>query len=92
MVNLEARPYPRERLIVQWAKDDFLLLDVHAGTYFALDAVGGRIWELCDGQRTVAEIVAGILAEFDAPTHVVQADVLRLLGELHAEELLVVPA
>ncbi len=85
-----ARPQPRERVVAQRAKDEVVLLDLDAGTYFSLDEVGGRVWELCDGARTVTEILAVVVAEYDAPADVIEADVNRLLEELEAEALLVV--
>ena len=86
----DARPLPRERVIAQRAKDEVLLLDLDAGTYFSLDEVGSRVWELCDGARTVTEILATIVAEYDAPADIIETDVNRLLEELEAEALLVV--
>lgn len=86
----DARPHARERVVAQRAKDEVVLLDLDAGTYFSLDEVGSRVWELCDGARTVTEILAMIVAEYDAPADVIESDVNRLLEELEAEALLVV--
>ena len=64
-----------------------MLLDLDGGTYFALNEVGARVWELSDGSRTVAEIATQLADEYDAPVAVIQADVLELLGELEVEQL-----
>jgi len=64
-----------------------MLLDLDGGTYFALNEVGARVWELSDGSRTVAEIATLLADEYDAPVAVIQADVLELLGELEVEQL-----
>ena len=64
-----------------------MLLDLDGGTYFALNEVGARVWELSDGSRTIAEIAALLADEYDAPVAVIQADVLELLGELEVEQL-----
>ena len=64
-----------------------MLLDLDGGTYFALNEVGARVWELSDGSRTVAEIATLLADEYDAPAAVIKADVLELLGELEVEQL-----
>jgi Coenzyme PQQ synthesis protein D (PqqD) len=80
---------PRDRVLAQRAAEAVVLLDLDAGTYFSLDEVGARVWELCDGTRRAADVVALIQEEYDAPPEVVAADVLALLGELTGERLLV---
>ena len=72
---------------MQSADDQTMLLDLDGGTYFALNEVGARVWELSDGSRTVAEIATLLADEYDAPVAVIQADVLELLGELEVEQL-----
>ena len=67
-----------------------MLLRLEDGGYYALDEVGARIWELCDGHRAVGEIVALLCLEFDAPEETVRADVLEFIGDLRRERLLVV--
>lgn len=82
------RPCRRARVLIQRAEDQTVLLDVDSGTYFALNDVGARIWELCDGERDVDEIVVAICAEYDAPPETIRADIVGLLHDLRAEQLL----
>jgi hypothetical protein len=84
-------PCRSKRVLVQRAEEQTVLLDVDSGTYFALDNVGARIWKLCDGERGVDDIVATICGEYDAPYETIRADVLGLLDELRAEQLLAAP-
>lgn len=44
----------------------------------------------CDGETTVAEIISGLAAEYDAPEEAVAADVLAFLQEW-TDKLLVKP-
>jgi hypothetical protein len=46
-----------------------------------LNAVGTRVWELCDG-RSVGAIVNAIVAEFEVDPPLAQADVLAFLEQL----------
>ncbi|MES1243139.1 MAG: PqqD family protein [Acidobacteriota bacterium] len=90
MIGPEARPRRRERVLVQRAADQQILLDVDSGNYYALDEVSGRIWELCDGDHSVAAMVEAIRREYEAPAGDpadIEADVLAFLGELADERL-----
>ncbi len=77
----------RERILKQEADGTVVLLSLHTGRYFALNEVGGRIWELCDGSRTVSETAAIISLEYEAPLDVVERDLTELLTNLIHENL-----
>jgi len=79
---------PAPRVLTQEATDTLLLLDVEGGMYFSLDNVGRRVWALCDGSRSIEEIVDAICEEYDAPRAVIDADVRDLIGQLETERLL----
>lgn len=86
MGRLGTGPRRQEGVIAQAAEDEAVLLDVASGKYFALNSVGSRIWELCDG-RSRAEIVAVICDEFDVGTDIAEADTAEILDELSRERL-----
>jgi len=66
-----------------------VLLSVDDGSYFSLNEVGALVWNLCDGDRTLAEVVDGVCAEFDAAPEEVTPDVVSLVDDLASEKLLV---
>jgi hypothetical protein len=72
----------RDRVIVQQVDGDSVLLDIDNGEYFSLNEVGGRVWELCDGTRSVASIVEAICAEYEAQPPIVLSDTSELLESL----------
>ena len=71
--------------------DETVILDLASGTYFGLDPVGARIWQLIGEGRTLAEICATMLEEYEVGRAQLETDVLRLTGEL-LERGLVAPA
>jgi coenzyme PQQ biosynthesis protein PqqD len=87
MIALESRPRQRAQIIAQRASGALILLSLADGNYYRLNEVGDRVWELCDGTRSVAEVVAIIGQEYEAPAEAVEADVLALLEELAHEKL-----
>lgn len=80
-------PQRNERVVSRRAEETVILLDPASGEYFTLDDVGGRIWELCDGSRTVDQIAAVLADEYDAPVDRIRADALELLTELRESQL-----
>lgn len=87
MIGLGSRLRRKEDVLAQQVEDKEILLRLGSGEYYALDAVGRRIWDLCDGTRSVGEIVATVGEEYDAPQDIIQADALELLQELLDEKL-----
>ena len=74
-------------VIAQPSGDSLVLFQMQSGGYFSLNGCGSRIWELCDGTRSEAHIVALLTEEYDAASEV-QNDVSALLTELTARGLL----
>lgn len=85
-------PERLEGVLAQQAHGQTVLLRLSDGFYYRVDEVGAFIWEQCDGTRTVDQVVAAVVAEFDAPAAAVATDVREFLSELSAEQLLVEPA
>ncbi|MGO9899303.1 MAG: PqqD family protein [Solirubrobacteraceae bacterium] len=91
-VALDECLHRQDGVLAQEAQGQTVLLRLHDGSYYALDDVGARIWELCNGQRAVGEVLAALCAEFDAPEPTIRADVLEFIGDLRRERLLVLDA
>lgn len=88
MLNLQSYPQRKEQIIAQKASNDFLLFNMHDGNYYSLNEVGRRIWELCDGNRSVAQLVEALASEFEAPAEILAKDALELLEQLQSGNLI----
>jgi hypothetical protein len=62
--------------------EESVLLNPADGNYYALDVVGSRAWELCDGSRTVTEIAEIVGVEFEADPAMVRADLAELFADM----------
>lgn len=82
-------PRRQEQIIVQKGSKEVLLFNMDDGSYYALNEVGSRIWELCDGTHGVEQMVCTVAKEYGAPTEMVEMDVLELLDELRSKNLVV---
>jgi Coenzyme PQQ synthesis protein D (PqqD) len=58
--------------------DETVLLDLASGTYFGLNAVGARIWELIGEGKSIAEACEILLREFDTSKETIESDALSL--------------
>jgi hypothetical protein len=57
-----------------------------------LNAVGSRVFELSDGQHSIAAIIATIVDEFDVAHERAKADVIDFLQQLADEHVMVLVA
>jgi hypothetical protein len=89
MLNLASFPQRRDQVLAQKASNDFLLFNMHDGNYYSLNEVGSRVWELCDGNHSVTQLIETLVAEYDAPAETLANDVLELLAELQSGKLIV---
>ncbi|MBI5243715.1 MAG: nucleotidyltransferase family protein [Elusimicrobia bacterium] len=69
--------------------DEFILVPIRRKvgdlqSIYTLNETGGRVWELIDGKRTVGEIRAALLDEFDAQPAQVEEDLADILGRFEA--------
>lgn len=83
-----AIPY---QVMARQVGEEIVILDLVGGSYFGLDPVGARIWQLMGEGKTLAEICEMMLEEYEVEREQLEADVLRIAGEL-LERGLVVPA
>jgi hypothetical protein len=65
-----------------------VILDLASGTYFGLDPVGARIWQLMGEGKTLAEICEVMLAEYEVSRESIERDVLKLAEDLCAKQLI----
>jgi hypothetical protein len=80
---------PSEHVRCRVFDDDLVILDLKGGEYYALNAVGARMWSLLTTGNTPAQVGATLANEYDVPEPEVVQDCTRLVGELIARGLLI---
>ncbi len=70
--------------------DDLVMIDLEGGEYYALDAVGARMWDLLMSGKTPADVGAALSAEYEAGEDEILRDCTTLVNELLERGLLVV--
>ncbi|MBA3974971.1 MAG: PqqD family protein [Candidatus Solibacter sp.] len=67
--------------------EETVILHLESGTYYGLDAVGARIWQLIVEGRSLGEICRVMIDEYDVEQLRIERDVLDLASALEAKRL-----
>ena len=59
------------------------------GGFYLLDELGTLIWELCDGERSVDDVIAEVAQARETTATSTAGDVVEWVAELRVEGLLV---
>jgi hypothetical protein len=78
----------REDVVFRKLEGEAVILNLETGTYFGLDAVGTRIWELVQEQGRVDAVLESLLQEFEVEPARCEQDLLGLLDQLYAKGLI----
>jgi Coenzyme PQQ synthesis protein D (PqqD) len=71
------------------ADEGGVLLHLQSGQYHGVNELGLVVWELIDGERTVAEIVETVRAQAqDAPPHL-EDDIMGFMDDMLQLELVI---
>lgn len=49
---------------------------------FQLNETGSRVWKMLDGKTPLEKIILTLIDEYDAPTEIIEQDVLNLIQNL----------
>ena len=68
--------------------DETVILHLGSGTYFGLDAVGARFWQLMGEGKSFGEICDVVLDEYEVSREDLERDVAVLIKDLLAQDLI----
>ena len=77
-----------EAILFRELNGEAVLLNLESGTYFGLDAIGTRIWQLCEAHSSIEAVWDALQDEFDAPADALKTDLLVFVNELSSKGLL----
>ena len=76
-------------VLSQEVMGETVLLDLEGESYFGLNEVGTRIWQLLQGDSSVGEMLETLSDEYDVSGEQLAADVEKLLQKLKEAGLVV---
>jgi hypothetical protein len=88
MVSLDTSIVVAKDVVFRELDGEAVILNLESGMYFGLDAVGTRIWQLCDQHGSLRAVLAAMQHEFDAPGETLRVDLLALVDQLASKGLI----
>jgi hypothetical protein len=77
-----------EETITGQLDSDLVMVDIEKGSYFSLNAVGTRIWELLENPLTVDELCHTLTEEFEVDDDQCHMEVVEYLAEMRKHDLI----
>jgi len=96
MSNLDIAPRPSPDVVARIIEGELIIVPLATGIgdmedeLYTLNETGRAVWDRLDGQRTLHQVVAELVLEFEAPEDILRTDVLGLVDELLKRKILVV--
>jgi len=72
-----------DEVLSQEVNGETVLLDLEGESYFGLNEVGTRIWQLLQSESTVIELLDTLADEYDVGQEQLESDVGELLAKLN---------
>lgn len=86
-MNLSDKVTIPTHVMARQVGDETVILDLASGTYFGLDAVGARAWQLMSEDKSLREVCDVLFDEYEVSRENLEADILRLMQELSSKGL-----
>lgn len=87
-ISLDDRLRIADDVVFREVGGEAVILDLKHGTYFGLDAIGTRVWQLIEEHGTLRGVIDTITAEYDVSPVQAQSDLIELVNELRRRDLL----
>ena len=81
-MNLSDKVTIPTQVMARTVGDETVILDLASGTYYGLDPVGARMWQLMGEGLTLAAICDALLDEYEVTREALEGDIFRLTSEL----------
>ena len=75
------------QVVAREVGNETVILDLESGTYFGLDAVGARMWQLIEEGKSLAAVCDTMAQEYDVSREILERDALALAHDLVEKKL-----
>ena len=87
LINLKTTVQASTKIVTSKLDDEVVMMSADKGTYYGLDDIGSRVWELLASPRTVSSVCYILVGEYDVTRDECEKDVLAWLNELADQNL-----
>jgi hypothetical protein len=81
-VSLDSRFILSKDALFRELDGEAVILDLDSGTYFGLNAVGTRMWQLIAQHERLQAVLDDLCLEYDATRETLESDLLELVARL----------
>jgi hypothetical protein len=81
-MELQDKPKQKPDYRLEKLDDELLLYHPDRTTIMYCNATASLVWQLCDGERTVGEMIDLLCAAYDQPEAAITAEVISTLEKL----------
>ncbi len=87
-INPETVISRSDSLISNNLGEDIVMMDIDEGSYYGLESVAARIWELTEEPVSVATICKTLTSEYDVPEQKCLEEVAEFVGDLLTRKII----
>ncbi len=91
-MNLKQSVTLSEDALFQEVTGETVILDMASETYFGLDAVGTRVWQLMQEKTALQPVFDTLLQEYEVEPDILERDLADLLASLEEAGLIALAA
>ena len=89
-ITLQSLVTRNDEIVAGKIEDKLAAMSIETGKYYMLNTTGGRIWELLDEPRTVAELCAALTTEFKITPEACRKEAIDFLAQLALRKIVVI--
>jgi len=89
-ITIESKVQRNPEMVSGNMDGEVVMLSIQRGEYFGLDKIGSRIWELIENPRSIEEIKAILLEEYEVDEETCLIDLIEFLEDLQNKGLIIV--
>lgn len=90
IMNTDAVISQNSDLVSAVLDEEVVLMSIRKGSYYGMDQVGSRIWELLEKPITFGRLLAEMEEAYEGDADQIRMDLVAFLEELKQEDLIVV--
>lgn len=87
-VDFQKKAVVPEQVLFRELEGESVLLNIETETYFGLDDVGTRMWNVLAEHDSIQSAYETLLAEYDVDPQTLKQDMESIIGQLHDKGLI----
>jgi len=80
-MELQDKPKQKPDYRLEALDDELLLYHPNQTTIMYCNATASLVWQMCDGERTIGEMIELLSAAYEQPEEIIKPDVISALDE-----------